>query len=190
MVWPYHPIESRSKLNIIRDSRPTLNFHRDRVENDWPSLDSIKIFSTAIQKFHPLYDTCTRICVSYAAIHTFVFIYSFERVFNSGHWIEVRSPTVYINTPPYEFPIEKIRTVTRRKIVMSFCLLPIFFSSLKSTGFRGILFFFLFMVEKYTYRNRNRDIFQLSANIPLLLKGTDLLDFFLDGRNVCISSKG
>lgn len=34
------------------------------------------------------------------------------------------------------------------------------------------------MVEKYTCRNRNRDIFQLSANIPLLLKGTDLLDFF------------
>lgn len=132
-----------------------LNFHRDRVENDSSCIvavsDSIKIFSTAIQKFQPLYDMCT--CVS---VYTFIFMYSFERVFNSDHWIEARSPTVYINTAPYEFPIEKIRAVTRRKIVTSFCLLPIFNHRWRVQVF---VEFYFFPFEK-CISNRNRDFFR------------------------------
>lgn len=156
MVWPYHSIESRSKLNIIRDSQPTLNFHRDRkwfagIENVSSRFhknlfDSHSKILPFIRHVHARIYIYIFMCVC-VSIYTFIFIYSFERVFNSGHWIEVfPSPTVYINIPPYEFSIEKIRTVTRRKIVTSFCLLPIFYHRWRIQVFVEFYFIFFFFL--------------------------------------------
>lgn len=195
MVWPYHPIESRSKLNIIRDSRPTLNFHRDRVENDWPCI-------VAVSRFHKnLFDSHSKIppfirhvhahmCVvcSYTHICIYILVWkSFQfRPLNRSSFADSlhKHPSLRVsNRKNSNCNSKKDRDV----LLPPANILLIVEEHRFSWNF--ILFFFLFMVEKYTYRNRNRDIFQLSANIPLLLKDTDLLDFFLDGRNVCIFSK-
>lgn len=43
-------------------------------------LDSIKIFSTAIQKFYPLYDMCTRVYI-YIYIYVCVYVYLYTHLY-------------------------------------------------------------------------------------------------------------
>lgn len=134
-------------------------------------LDSIKIFSTTIQKFYPLYDMCTRVyiyiylCV-YVCMCIYIHIYIYILVWKSFQFRPLNRSFSFSDSL-HKHP--SLRVFNRKN---SYCnskkdrdvLLPPanILSSLKNTGFRGILFyfFFLFMVEEYT-SNRNRDFFAL-----------------------------